>query len=110
MASFSQEICIGTFASFQCNVTGIELVWRYNGGPVAGYTATLNSSKTLGPYNTKLLSSDNGVLVSLANTTNTVASSLNGTTIECRNSSGVAPTTVLRSLTLDVKSMNQFYY
>ncbi|XP_019854845.1 PREDICTED: uncharacterized protein LOC109583809 [Amphimedon queenslandica] len=100
----SQEICIGSYALFQCNVTGDELIWTYNGSSVAGYTASINNSQILGPYNTELVSSNNGVLLSFANTTtNPVTSSLNDTTIECRDSSSVTPTTVSKSLTLDVK-------
>lgn len=91
----------GVQHNFTCEVTGNTLVWVF-GNEDAVFGSLFTDSEQLGSHiNTHFVSAGGGTVV--ANATVTASLELNGTTLECRNTSGLSDTTARAFVNFNVK-------
>uniref|UniRef100_A0A1X7SU41 Ig-like domain-containing protein n=1 Tax=Amphimedon queenslandica TaxID=400682 RepID=A0A1X7SU41_AMPQE len=97
----SVPLCDGFTRNFTCETSGITLVWLL-GTQSATFGSTSTISRSLGPYiDTHFVSAGGGMVIAIA--TVTASSGLNGTTLECRNTSGIISTTARAFFTFNVE-------
>uniref|UniRef100_A0A1X7TZT9 Uncharacterized protein n=1 Tax=Amphimedon queenslandica TaxID=400682 RepID=A0A1X7TZT9_AMPQE len=83
-----------------CIVTGSVLVWTY-GSSTTSFSSVATQPQYIAPFNFILLSHDNGTLVSVA--TVNVSTSINGHTLECRNTIFITSSSIRRNINFNVK-------
>ena len=86
-----------------CNVTGSQvLAWEY-GGDRVHFSSGEADPKSIGPFNFTLLYLDNDTVISIAVLVN-VSASINGSTIECRNTIPAISSSIRQYINFSVKS------
>lgn len=95
--------CQGEVQTITCNVvTGSQVVylaWEHN-GTITFFSSGDTNPQEIPPFHFQLLSHVNNTLVSVA--TANVSTSLNGSTIECRNTIGITDSSIRRQITFNV--------
>ena len=95
------SVCQGEVQTITCNVTGsVVLAWEY-GGYATSFSSGNTDPQYIAPFSFILQSHGNGTLVSVA--TFNVSTSINGTSIECRNTIAVTGSSIKQQITFNVK-------
>ena len=83
-----------------CTVTGSVLIWD-NGSNSTSFSSGNTVPQYIGSFSFILQSHDNGTLVSVA--TVNVSESINGSTLECRNTGPVPDSIIRQQISFNVK-------
>ncbi|XP_019861675.1 PREDICTED: uncharacterized protein LOC109590197 [Amphimedon queenslandica] len=90
-----------------CNVTGSILVWTY-GRSITSFSSVDTQPQYIAPFSFILQSHGNGTLVSVASVN--VSASLNGSTLECRDTLIITGSSIRQQITFNVKNSVRISY
>ena len=100
MPNNTVSVCQREVQAITCNVTGSVLIWEY-GTDTASFSTGNTMPAEIGPFHLALLSHDNGILASVA--TVNVSTSINESTLECRNTGFITDSSIRRQISFNVK-------
>lgn len=90
------DVCLGDTMNFTC-LSGMLLVWEYDGASNAAFTSTDNTTRSLSPdIDVEFISSASGVL--LVKAIVNITSDINGKTLQCRNTAFDTSSTISHSI------------